>query len=191
MADFIRLKVDVIVTNGPGAAAAKHASPIIPIVFALSPVPVGGGLVASLAHPGGNITDLSSQQTDTAGKRIELLRAVVPGLHRLAIMADAGYPQAMLEMADVQTAARAFRLDVIPLEIRQAQEIGPAFASLKAQADLRRSWRRLLPASQRQKAGLKIVSHDCRPYARWGSRLRSFERRLPLFAGICRLNCKN
>jgi putative tryptophan/tyrosine transport system substrate-binding protein len=134
-AEFARLKVDVIVTNGPGAAAAKQATSVIPIVFALSPEPVAGGLVASLAHPGGNITGLSSQQTDTAGKRIELLREVVPGLRRLAIMANPGYPQAVLEVGDVQAAARAFGLEVIPLEIQQPQGIPPAFATLNGKAD--------------------------------------------------------
>ena len=78
--------------------AAKQATSVIPIVFAVAADPVGTGLVASLARPGGNVTGLSIQQTDLAGKRLELLREVVPGLRRLAIMANVGYPAAVLEM---------------------------------------------------------------------------------------------
>ena len=90
-------------------AAAKQATSVIPIVFAVANDPVGSGLVASLARPGGNVTGLSTQQTDTVGKRLELLREVVPGLRRLAIMANAGYPAAVLEMGEVQAAARDAR----------------------------------------------------------------------------------
>ena len=89
-AEFVRLNVDVIVTAGLGVAAAKQATSVVPIVFALSNDPVGSGLVASLARPGGNVTGLSIQQTDIVGKRLELLREVVPGLRRLAIMANVG-----------------------------------------------------------------------------------------------------
>ncbi len=93
-AEFVRLKVDVIVTAGNAAAiAAKQATSVIPIVFAVAGDPVGTGLVASLARPGGNVTGLSIQQTDLAGKRLELLREVVPGLRRLAIMANVGNPE--------------------------------------------------------------------------------------------------
>src|SRR5499426_2333278 len=97
-AEFVRLKVDVIVTGGNAAVAAKQASSVVPIVFALASDPVGDGLVASLARPGGNITGLSIQATDLAGKRLELLREVVPGLHRLAIMANVDLPSAEMEM---------------------------------------------------------------------------------------------
>jgi putative ABC transport system substrate-binding protein len=91
-AEFVRLKVDVIVTGGNAAVAAKQASSVIPIVFALVDDPVGSGLVAGLARPGGNVTGLSMQSTDLAGKRLALLREVVPGLRRLAIMANVEYP---------------------------------------------------------------------------------------------------
>ena len=91
-AEFVRLKVDVIVTGGNAAVAAKRASSVVPIVFALVDDPVGSGLVASLARPGGNVTGLSMQSTDLAGKRLALLREVVPGLRRLAIMANVEYP---------------------------------------------------------------------------------------------------
>jgi ABC transporter substrate binding protein len=83
-AEFVRLKVDVIVTTGSAVVAAKQVTSVIPIVFAVAVDPVGGGLIASLARPGGNVTGLSVQQTDIAGKRLELLREVVPRLRRLA-----------------------------------------------------------------------------------------------------------
>src|SRR6266516_3489721 len=83
-AEFVRLNVDVIVTYGtPAVAATKQATPAIPIVFAVAGDPVGSGLVASLARPGGNVTGLSLQKTDIADKRLELLREVVPGFRRL------------------------------------------------------------------------------------------------------------
>jgi putative tryptophan/tyrosine transport system substrate-binding protein len=104
-------------------------------VFALSTDPVGGGLVASLARPGGNVTGLSNQAADVASKRFEFLREVVPHLHRLAIMLNVGFPQAVLEMAGVQTAARKLDLEVTPLEIHRADDIAPAFEQLNAKAD--------------------------------------------------------
>ena len=106
--------MDVIVTSGtPPVVAAKQATSVIPIVFAAVGDPVGTGLVASLARPGGNVTGLSLQATDLAGKRLELLREVVPGLRRLAIMANAGAPPAVLEMVEVQATARALGLEVV------------------------------------------------------------------------------
>ena len=114
-AEFVRLKVDVIVTTAPAVLAAKQATSVIPIVFALAGDPVGTGLVQSLVRPGGNVTGLSIQQTDTAGKRLELLREVVPGLRRLAIMANVGIPDAVMEMREVQETARAFNLEVIDI----------------------------------------------------------------------------
>jgi ABC-type uncharacterized transport system substrate-binding protein len=89
-AEFVRLKVDVIVTAGLGANAAKQATSVIPIVFALANNPVSSGFVASLARPGGNLTGLSVQGTDIVGKRIGLLREAVPKVGRLAIMANMG-----------------------------------------------------------------------------------------------------
>ena len=132
-AEFVRLKVDVIVAYGGAVAALKQATGTIPIVFAVANDPVGGGLVASLARPGGNVTGLSNLTADTAGKRLELLREVVPGLRRLAIMVDADYSSAVLEMGEVQAAALGLGLEVLPLEIRRAEDIAPAFASLRAQ----------------------------------------------------------
>jgi len=135
-AEFIRLKVDVIFTYAtPSSIAAKKATAIIPIVFAAAGDPVGTGLVASLARPGGNITGLSIQQTDTATKRLELLREVVPGLRRLAILAHVGSPNAVLDMGEVQAAAGALGLEVVALEIRQAAEIAPAVETIKGRVD--------------------------------------------------------
>ena len=134
-AEFVRLKVDVIVTVGSAVPIVKQATAVIPIVFAVGIDPVGSGLVASLAQPGGNVTGLSLQANELAGKRLELLREVVPQLHRLAIMFNAGNAQPVLEMGETQAAARMLGLEVAPLEIRRAEDIAPAFQALKAQAD--------------------------------------------------------
>jgi len=134
-AEFVHLKVDCVVTNGDAVPTIKKATSVIPIVFAIANDPVGGGLVASLARPGGNVTGLSGQATDLAAKRLELLREVVPRLRRLAIMLNVGYPSAVLEMGEVQAAARALGIEVAPLEIRRAEDVAPAFDMLKAQAD--------------------------------------------------------
>src|SRR5262245_21169278 len=103
-AEFVRLKVDVIVTSGTAVPTVKQATAVIPIVFAISIDPVGGGVVASLARPGGNVTGLSVQQADIAGKRLELLREVVPRLRRVAIMVDVGFAEGVLEMGEVRRA---------------------------------------------------------------------------------------
>ena len=134
-AEFVRLKVDVIVTGGNAAVAAKQASSAVPIVFARVDDPVGLGLIASLARPGGNVTGLSIQNPDLAGKRVELLREVVPGLRRLAIMANVELPSAASEMREVQTAARTLDLDATTFPIRRAEDIAPAFEALKGSAD--------------------------------------------------------
>jgi ABC-type uncharacterized transport system substrate-binding protein len=135
-AEFVRLKVDIIVTSGtPQVLAAKQATSVIPIVFAAAGDPVAAGLVASLARPGGNATGLSSLVADLAGKRLELLREVVPGLRRLAIMGNVGNPLTVLELGEVQRAAGTLGLEVQTLEIRQAQDITPAFEALKGRAD--------------------------------------------------------
>jgi putative ABC transport system substrate-binding protein len=134
-AELVRVKVDVIVTNGDAVTTVKQATAAIPIVFVLANDPVGGGMVASLARPGGNVTGLSNQQSDIAGKQLELLREVVPGLRRLAIMVDVAFAQAVLVMGEVRAAARTLGLELAPLEIRQAEDITPAFATLNSQAD--------------------------------------------------------
>jgi putative tryptophan/tyrosine transport system substrate-binding protein len=134
-AEFVRLKVGVIVTGGNAAVAAKQATSVVPIIFLLVGDPLGTGLVASLARPGGNVTGLSNQATDVVGKRLELLREVLPRLRRLAIMANVDYPTAVLEMGEIQAAAGTLGLDVANFEIRRAEDIAPAFEALKGRAD--------------------------------------------------------
>jgi putative ABC transport system substrate-binding protein len=133
--EFVQLNVDVIVTSGAGAAAAKQVTSLIPIVFDFATDPIGSGLVASLARPGGNVTGLSNQQADLAGKKIELLREVVPGLRRLAIFANVSNTSGPRDMGEAQTAASKLGLEVITSEIRRAEDIAPAFATFKGRAD--------------------------------------------------------
>ncbi len=130
-AEFAAMKVDVVLTSGAAADAAKRVTSVIPIVFAVANDPLGTGLVASLAHPGGNITGLSNQSSEADAKRLELLREAVPELRTLAIMADVGYPAAALEMNEVKAMAATLGLAPIMLEIRRAEDIAPGFAALK------------------------------------------------------------
>jgi putative tryptophan/tyrosine transport system substrate-binding protein len=135
-AEFARVKVDLIVAaTTPAVIAAKQATSVIPIVFVAVNDPVGTGLVASLARPGGNVTGLSTQQSDAVGKRLELLREVVPDLRRLAIMANVGNPASLLEMGEAQAAARTLGLEVTTSEIRRAKDIVPAFKALRERVD--------------------------------------------------------
>jgi putative tryptophan/tyrosine transport system substrate-binding protein len=134
-AEFVKARVDVIVTAGSAVPAVKQVTSVIPIVFALAIDPVGGGLVESLARPGGNVTGMSDQQADLASKRVEILREAVPALRRLAILANAGYHDSGVELADVEAAARRLGLEAIRLEIRRAEDVAPAFQALKGQAD--------------------------------------------------------
>jgi putative tryptophan/tyrosine transport system substrate-binding protein len=134
--ELIRLPVDVIVTGGDAyVIAVKSATATIPIVFFAAGDPVGNGLVESLARPGGNVTGLSLQLTETVGKRLELLREVVPALHRLAILFNAADKQVNLELDAAQAAVRALSLDVIRSEIRPGEDISPAVEQLKGQVD--------------------------------------------------------
>jgi putative tryptophan/tyrosine transport system substrate-binding protein len=131
-AELVRLKVDVIVTvASPPTVAAKQATAVIPIVFAAASDPVGTGLVVSLARPGGNVTGLANQISDTGGKKLELLREAVPGLRRLAIMANVGNPASVWDMGE----AHALGLEVTTSELRRAEDISPAFDALKGRAD--------------------------------------------------------
>ena len=134
-AEFVRLKVDVIVTVGSAIPAVRRATAVIPIVFAAAIDPLGTGFVASLAHPGGNVTGISLQSTETAGKRLEFARELVPRLRRLAIMFNVGNPQPVLEMGETQAAARMLGLDVVPVVIQQAEDFAAAFETLGARAD--------------------------------------------------------
>ena len=135
-AEFVRIRVDVIVTHSTApVVAAKQATAVIPIVFAAVSDPVGTGLVASLARPGGNVTGLANQLSDTVGKKLEVLREVVPDLRRLAIIANVGNPAAVLEMGEAQAAARKLGLEATTPEIRRAEDIAPAFDAPKDRAD--------------------------------------------------------
>ena len=134
--EFVKRKVDVIVTFGtPTAVVAKQSTSVIPIVAVLVGDPIGNGLVASLSRPGGNVTGLSIQTTELAGKRLELLRETLPGLRQLAIMANIGNPANVLEIGEVQAAARPLGIETTALEIRRAEDIAPAFEALKGRAE--------------------------------------------------------
>jgi putative tryptophan/tyrosine transport system substrate-binding protein len=134
-AEFVHLKVDVIVTVGSAVPIVRQATASIPIVFAVAIDPVGSGLVASLSHPGGNVTGLSIQANELAGKRLEFARELVPGLHRLAIMFNVGNAQPVLEMGETQAAARMLGLEVVPLVIQRAEDIASVSQALKSRAD--------------------------------------------------------
>jgi putative ABC transport system substrate-binding protein len=131
-AEFVRLKVDVIVTSGtPTVMALKRATVTTPVVFVALADPVGSGIVASLAQPGGNVTGLSIQSPDIAGKRLALLREVVPNLRRVAFMGNTENPIVPREIREVQTAAATLGLNVATIEVRRTQDIMPAFEQLK------------------------------------------------------------
>jgi putative ABC transport system substrate-binding protein len=134
-AEFVRLKADVIVTMGAAGAAVKQAVSTIPIVLAIAPDPVASGLVASLARPGGNVTGLSIQTTDLVGKRLELLREVVPGIRRLAALFDAAVGEFARETDELQVLARPLGVDVARFGVRNRGDIVAAFDALKGGAD--------------------------------------------------------
>jgi putative ABC transport system substrate-binding protein len=134
-AEFVKIRADVIVTAGSAVPAIKQATSTIPIVFAIATDPVGGGLVESLARPGGNVTGVSDQAADLAGKRVELLREVIPGLRRLAVLANVGYHDSVVELTNVETAVKKLGLETTRLEIRRAEDVAPAFQALNGQAD--------------------------------------------------------
>jgi len=135
-AEFVRLKVDVILTVvTPSVLALMQATSSIPIVFVAVGDLVANGLVKSLARPGGNVTGLSNLTRDLAGKRVEILREAIPGLRRLAILANVANVAVVLEMRDAQVAARSLGYEVITMEIRQAEDIAPAFETLGDRAD--------------------------------------------------------
>jgi putative tryptophan/tyrosine transport system substrate-binding protein len=135
-AELVQRKVDLILAGGTApAVAAKHATPVIPIVFGLAGDPVGTGLAESLARPGGNVTGLSDQAVDLAGKRLEVLRDLLPTFRRLAILANSEYPGLTAEMKEIRAAARTLDLEVVTSEIHQAENIGPAFDALKGRVD--------------------------------------------------------
>ena len=130
--EFVKLKVDVIATVGtPQVLAAKQATASVPIVSAAMGDPVGTGLVTNLARPGGNVTGLSAQAPDLAGKRLELLREAVPGLQRLGLVGNVENPLVILELRELETAGRVLGLHVVTAELRRAEDIAPAIEALK------------------------------------------------------------
>ena len=131
-AELVRLKVDVIVAGAGehGAFAAKQATSTIPIVFPVSADPVGTGLVASLARPGGNITGLSIFGTEVGGKRLELLKEVVPKASRVAVLWNASNPAKALELKDTQAAAGALRVTLQSVEVRGPKDFDSAFSAI-------------------------------------------------------------
>jgi putative ABC transport system substrate-binding protein len=136
-AEFVRLKVDVILAGGTEAAvAAKQATSVIPIVFPTAGDPVGSRLVASLARPGGNVTGLSNQGSDLPAKRLGLLREVFPALRRVAVMVNADYSGGLTEREEIDAAAQTLGLDIVPLPIRRVDDIASAFEGLKGRAEV-------------------------------------------------------
>ena len=134
-ADLASRSVDLIVPLGtPAIVAAKKATSTIPIVFPLASDPVGEGLVTSLAHPGGNITGLSNQQPDLAGKRLEILRDLLPGFRQLAILSNANNPTATLSVEEILPAASKLGLEVIRLDVKHPEDIAPVIGSLNGRA---------------------------------------------------------
>jgi putative tryptophan/tyrosine transport system substrate-binding protein len=133
-AEFVRLKVDVIVTGGAAIPAAMQATSTIPIVFALAVDAIREGIITNLAHPGGNVTGLSALSSEIASKRLEILSEVIPGLRRLSVLGNVGHAGAVDEMREVQTAGKALGVEIDKLEIRRAEDIAAAFERLTSGA---------------------------------------------------------
>lgn len=131
-AEVVNLRVDVIVTGSgePVVLALKQATSTIPIVFAISADPVGSGLVASLARPGGNATGLTSLSPELGGKKLELLKEAVPGASRVAVLWNAAYPGKTLEFKDTQVAARALGVTLQSVEVRRPNDLPGAFSAI-------------------------------------------------------------
>ena len=130
--DLVRLKVNaIVVAGGEATLAAKNATTVIPIIMASASDPVGSGLVASLARPDGNITGSSSLGPELSGKRLELLKDVVPALSRVATIGYNGNPAYKLQSKELETAAQALKLQLQILEVREANEFDSAFGAAK------------------------------------------------------------
>ena len=126
--ELVRLQVDLIVTRGtPAALAAKNATGTIPVVMAASGDPLETGIVASLAHPGGNITGLSALVTDLQAKRLELLKELVPGAARIAALFNMSNPFIQVQWQEIETAARSLGIEPQLLDVRKSEDIGPLF----------------------------------------------------------------
>jgi putative ABC transport system substrate-binding protein len=134
-AEFVQLNVSVILTFGNAVSVVKQATSTIPVVFAIAKDPVGNGFVASLARPGGNVTGLSIQANDTTGKRLDVLRQVVPNLRRVGILGNAGFADAALEMEEATTAVETLGLEVARYDIRKSDDIAAAFEGIQNKLD--------------------------------------------------------
>ena len=136
-AELVRLKVDVIVTSGAiPTRHTKEATSTIPIVMAQDNDPIGNGFVASLARPGGNITGLATLAPELTGKRLEILKEIVPKLSRLAVFGSSKYPGNQQALKEVELAAAAFKMQLQYLDILSSKDIEPAFrAAVKARAN--------------------------------------------------------
>jgi putative tryptophan/tyrosine transport system substrate-binding protein len=136
-AELVRLNVDVIVTGGsPATLSAKEATVTIPIVMASDADPVGSGVVASLARPGGNITGLSTLATEISGKRLELLKEIVPRLSRVAVFGTSTYPGNAQALKEMELATGAFGVKLQYLDVLDPKDIGTAFREAsKGRAD--------------------------------------------------------
>ena len=167
-AELVQSKVDVIVTTAPAFPAVQQATSVIPIVFALAPAdPVAAGFIASLARPGGNATGLSMLSPDTAGKRLELLREIVPGIRRLAVMVNLGFPGAVQEGSEAHAAASALGLEVVKLEIRRPQISRQALSHSRRMRFMSRPTRSLTPIGL---VSIHLPSAlDCRRFTRFGN----------------------
>jgi putative ABC transport system substrate-binding protein len=134
--ELVKLNVDLILThNTVPTLAVKQATSSIPIVFATAGDPVGSGIVASLARPGGNVTGLSGQAPDTAGKRIEILREMTPRLERLGVLTEPANPYAALDVKEVERAARTFKVDVQIFELGASDRIDATINSLNGRVE--------------------------------------------------------
>jgi ABC-type uncharacterized transport system substrate-binding protein len=173
--EFADRKVDVIVTAGTAPVlAAKQATSVIPIVFAAAGNPVATGLVTSLARPGGNVTGLSNQATDVASKRIELMREVLPDLRKLAVLVNIASPIGVLEIGEVEAAARTLGVAVVPLEIRRREDIAAAIEGAGKRAQAIYTVSEPLVASNRLRINMLALGerlptmHDYREYVEMG-----------------------
>jgi putative ABC transport system substrate-binding protein len=134
-AELVNLNVNIIVTAGSATLQTKKETSEIPIVFALASEPVATGMVASLVRPGGNVTGLSLEEPELAGKRLSLLKEAVPHVRRLAVLANVAYPASVLEFGQIKAAAAGLGFEFVPLEVRNVEDIEQAFAGLKDRAD--------------------------------------------------------
>jgi len=133
--EFVERKVDVIVTSANGVTMARQATSSIPIVFAAFGDPIVAGVAESLARPGGNVTGLTVQPGDLAGKRIGLLREIIPNLRRLSALCNVASSGFVLEIEGIRNTTSALNIEASIFELRTADDIAPALARLEGHAD--------------------------------------------------------